>query len=295
MRIPYAAAATVLVIVLASSLSAEPWGLSVDASLMLTETAYSDSWVGGEAGSISWALNSNSLAERQLSPVVHTKNTLKLAFGQTHSQDEESKDWAKPVKSTDLIDLESVLRLTLGGFVDPFLAARAESQFLDASEVEHKKYVNPLKLTESAGVARVLIGLEELEWTARLGAGLRQHVNRDVLVDSASFTRETQTANDGGLEFVTDFKSILADERITYTSKLSIFQALFYSESDELEGLPNEDYWKSPDINWENIFTANITNYLMVNLYSQILYDREIDRRGRIKQTLSLGLTYKLI
>ncbi|MBT7617797.1 MAG: hypothetical protein HN590_10995, partial [Calditrichaeota bacterium] len=60
----------------------------------------------------------------------------------------------------------------------------------------------------------------------------------------------------------------------------------------DLEGLPNEEYWKAVDINWENIFTANITKYLMVNLYLQLLYDKEVDLGGRLKQTLSLGLTY---
>lgn len=100
---------------------------------------------------------------------------------------------------------------------------------------------------------------------------------------------------DGGVDFVIDFKSLLANDRITFTSKLSIFKALFYSEVEELEGLSSEEYWKSPDINWENIFTAGITKYLMVNLYIQILYDKELDLSMRFKQTLALGLTYKFI
>jgi hypothetical protein len=29
-------------------------------------------------------------------------------------------------------------------------------------------------------------------------------------------------------------------------------------------------------------------------LYMQLLYDKEIDLKGRFKQTLALGLTYKL-
>jgi len=87
----------------------------------------------------------------------------------------------------------------------------------------------------------------------------------------------------------------MARERITFTSKLSLFQALFYSEADKLKGQVNEDYWKSLDVNWENTFTASISKFLMVNLYVQLLYDREIARGGRFKQTLSLGLTYKLI
>ena len=39
----------------------------------------------------------------------------------------------------------------------------------------------------------------------------------------------------------------------------------------------------------------DVTKYLMVNLYTKFLYDKEVDLGGRFKQTLSLGVTYKLI
>ena len=276
-----------------TSVSAEPWKLEADVNLTLTQNNYSDNWVGGEAGSISWAFNSNWLAERQLSAKIHSKSTLKLLFGQTHSQDLETKDWAKPVKSTDLIDLESVLRFTLGAFVDPFIGARIETQFLDQSDSGIDRLVNPIKFTESAGIAKVFIKEEKREWTVRLGAGVRQYLNRDVL-NVATDERETLTSNDGGFVFDSEFKTPLAADRITFQSKLTVFKALFYSEKDDLVGLPNEDYWKAPDVNWENIFTACITEHLMVNLYIQLLYDKEIALAGRFKQTLALGLTYKL-
>jgi hypothetical protein len=277
-----------------STRAQEPWNLSVDANLTLTQNAYSDNWVGGEAGALSWTFNSNSLAEKQLAGWVHTKNTLKLMFGQTHNQDVETKDWAKPVKSTDLIDFESVFRFTLESIVDPFAGLRIETQFLDQSDPEMDRYVNPVKITESFGVARVLIKEEKREWTVRLGGGLSQFINRDVL-NTGTGERETLTSNDYGVTFDSEFKTPLAGERISFSSKLTVYEALHYSEADELKGQPNEDDWKSPDVNWENIFTAGITKYLMVNLYIQLLYDKEIDKAGRFKQTLSLGLTYKFI
>jgi len=272
--------------------AADPWARSMDANLTLTQSTYSDNWAGGEAGNITWTFNSNWLAEKHLSPLVHNKNTLKLSFGQTHIQDADSKDWAKPTKSTDLIDLETLFSLTFGGFVDPFAAGRLESQFLDASDPAKSRYLNPLKFTESFGVIRYLMKDDKREWSTRLGGAFRQFVDRDFLVDTDQ--RETQTSNDGGIEFVSELKSPLAGERITVSNKLTVFQALFYSKSDELKGLPNEDDWRAPDVNWENIFTIGITRYLMVNLYTQLLYDKEVDKGGRFKQTLSLGFTYKM-
>jgi len=294
MKVLFVVAVTVLALAVVSPLSAEPWALSVDANLTLTQNAYSDNWAGGEAGVLSWTSNSNALAEKQLHSWLHTRNTLKLSFGQTHSQDRETKAWAKPVKSNDLIDLETVWRFTLGGFVDPFVSGRLETQFLDASDPAKERIFNPLTFTESFGVARVLIKGDKREWTNSLGAGLRQHLNREAL-DTLPNKRQTETTNDGGLSFVSDFHTPMAKERIAFTSKLSLFQALFYSEADKLKGQVREDYWKSLDVNWENTFTASISKYLMVNLYMQLLYDKEIARGGRLKQTLSLGLTYKLI
>jgi hypothetical protein len=274
--------------------TADPWALTVDANLTLAQTAYSNNWVGGEAGNVTWALSSIWLAEKRLQPLVHNKNTLKLSFGQTHSQDVDSKDWARPTKSTDLIDFETIFNLTLGGFVDPFAAGRWESQFLDASDPEKDRYVNPLKFTESLGIIRYLMKEGGREWSIRLGGAFRQFVDRDVFVDADQGLRETQTSNDGGIEFVSELKSPLAGEKISVSNKLIAFQALFYSKSDELKGQPNEDYWKSPDINWENILTIGVTKYLMVNLYNQLLYDKEVNKGGRFKQTLSLGFTYRL-
>ncbi len=284
----------VTTLAITSSLFAEPWTAAVDANLTLTQNAYSDNWVGGESGSLSYASNANFLAEKQLSTKVHNKNGLRLAFGQTYNQDKETKEWSDPVKSTDLIDFETVFRFTLGAFVDPFAAGRFESQFYDDSDPGLDRFFNPVDFTESLGIARVLIKEEKREWAVRLGAGLRQHLNRDML-DTLTNQRETEKTNDGGIEFVTDFTTPLARERMTFTSKFTLFKALFFSESDKLTGQPNEDYWQYPDINWENTFTANIISYVMVNLYVQLLYDKEIDPGARFKQTLSLGLTFKII
>ena len=285
---------SILFLLISTAAHAEPWTLLADVNLTATQSAYSDNWVGGEAGALSWTLNSNWLAEKQLNPKFHTKNTLKLLFGQTHNQDLETKDWAKPVKSTDRIDFESVLRFTLGGFVDPYAGLRIESMFLDQSDPELDRYVNPVKFTESVGIARVFFKEEHRELVMRLGPALRQFLDRDRY-DITTDTRNNFTSNDAGFIFDTDFKTPLADDKITYQSKLTVYQALYYSEKDALAGLPEADYWKALDVNWENTFTAGITEHLMVNLYIQLLYDKELDLAGRLKQTLSLGITYKLM
>ena len=143
MRLPVTILCVAFVVGAASTLHVEPWSTSVDANVTLTQNAYSDNWDGGEVGSMSWTFFSNSLAEKQISPRVHNKNTLKLLFGQNHNQDKDTKNWGKPEKSNDLIDFESVLRFDLGGFVGLFAGARIESQFLDARDPEKDRLFNP--------------------------------------------------------------------------------------------------------------------------------------------------------
>jgi len=246
--------ALVILLVCYSSGYADKWEKALDLNLTLTQNSYSDSWVGGEAGSVSWMANSNFKAAKQLSPKLNWSNTLKLAFGQTHQQEQETKQWRKPFKSTDLIDIT---------------------------------------LSESAGASKEFYKTEETEFLSRVGFGLRQMINREI-VDTLQEKTETRTTNDGGFESVTDFKASLAQGKISYSTKLTLFKAIFYSESDELQGTPQQDYWKSVDVNWENILSASITKYLTVNLYFQFLYDKEIDLKGRFKETLALGLTYRL-
>jgi hypothetical protein len=286
--------ALIILMVSVGAPHADPWQRSVVANLTLTQNAYSDSWTGGETGSISWTFNSNSVFERQFTPRLNNKNTLVLFFGQTHAEDRETKKWASPVTSTDRIDFETVFRFTLNRIVDPYASGRIETQFIDQSDPANERAVNPVLFTESFGVAKVLMKAGKREWTARLGAGLRQHLDRGAL-DPSSGEKRTTTTSDAGALFVSDFATPLADTAITVASRLSVYKALYFSESKRLEGKYDMDYWKSPDVNWEGVFTANITKYLMVNLYMQLLYDKEVNLAGRFKESLALGITYKLM
>ncbi|MCP4633520.1 MAG: DUF3078 domain-containing protein [candidate division Zixibacteria bacterium] len=276
-----------------ASFAAE-WEISADLSLNVTQNAYSDNWTGGEAGAISWVSLANISAQKQLSEKYHWKNTGKFGFGQTHQQDVETKDWKVPEKSTDKIDIESVLKITLDAFVDPYIAERIESQFLDNSEPKLKRLFNPILFTTSAGASKTIYKKDKDEILTRVGLAIRNHMNR-VVADTINFDKtETETLTDGGLEWVTDVKYTITPERFRYEGKLSIFQAFFNSKSDDLKGLENEDYWRAPDINWENLFTASVSKYVQVTLYIQWLYDKEIDKGGRFKESLAMGLTYKL-
>lgn len=310
------------------------WYPSMEGGVTLTQSAYSDNWNGGDKGSIVWVANLNATAENQLSAKVNSMNTLKLAYGQTHQQKADvdgDRSWDRPDKSTDLIAEESVLRFTLQGLVDPYAAFNFESQFQDASDpLGRTLSLNPMKFKESVGVARQFINLEDRSLLSRLGFTMRQSVRKFFVEDAPSKTTASESGNDGGLEWVTEYKTKLAEKRVTWSSRLGVYQPFFYSGKDELEDIAPDsllaagldpdvaDFSTTVDVDFENIFTTQITKIISVNLYTRWVYDKydnsvsprigedgnlsdpalvrsAVRKSGQFKQTLGIGLTYRFI
>jgi len=68
---------------------------------------------------------------------------------------------------------------------------------------------------------------------------------------------------------------------MAYSSRLKLFSA--FEDIDQL------------DAKWENNITARVAKYINITLRVDILYDRDINPRAQWKQTLTIGLSYKLI
>ena len=241
-------------------------------------------------GSFSWVGNINGNAEKQLSELFKYRGQLKLSFGQTVTQDDETESWSKPKKTSDLIDWENVGLFLIGSHVDPYVAFRLESQFYDASNDAKKLYLNPLILTESAGISHRFYEHDKDHITSRLGGAVKQTITQFV-IDDVTLETETTTENAVGIESVTDVILSFHDN-LQWTSKLSLFQGLYDSVDDEES---SSDDWKTIDVDWENYLTAQVTRIIAVTFYTQILYDKQVIDKARFKETLGLGLKFSLI
>lgn len=310
------------------------WYPMAETGLTLTQSSYSDNWAGGDKGSIVWTAILNSSLENQLNEKVNWFNTLKLAFGQTHQQKVASNGervWDNPEKSTDLVEFETIFRFTLGWHVDPYASGRVESQLYDVSDPQGRGLkLNPVKLKEAVGFARHFINEEDRSLMARVGAAFRQ-TSRRVFTSAAPATgTESVTTNDGGVEFVADYNTKVLEDRVTWTSKLIVMQPFFYSEKSKFEGLTEAqlttagldnkiaDFTTTVDVDWENIFTTQITKIISVNLYVRWIYDKydnsvppkldengditnaadvkaAVRKAGQFKQTMAIGLTYRFL
>lgn len=270
--------------------TAEPWKVEVNANTTTAVNSYSDNWTGGEAGSFNWASQFTGIAERQFSPKLNNKATLKLQFGQTEIQDKKSKTWDIPQKSSDLIDAEELFRFTLGAWADPYASLHAISQFLDGSDSLFQRYVNPVDMTESVGASRTLKKTDLTDWSTRLGLAVRQYIDRDKL-DVLTGNRSTDVTNDGGFELNMDYKVSNAAKWTTFASTLRIYEAVISSKSDEFTG-DKENDWRNPHVKWENTLSLTVAKYLMLNLSAFAYYDKDLDTNVRLKETFSAGLTY---
>lgn len=246
-------------------------------------------------------------------------------------EDPKGRVWDRPEKSTDLMALETVGRFTLDKFLDPFFSFRGETQFVDESSPIGKIRFNPITLKETAGVARVFEKTEDREAISRLGFGFRQTIAKSF-TDPLTKAKESFVATDGGIDWQTTVTRPILKKRVIYKGSLGVFKPFFYSKSGDLKEFdaladsaatangmthrPVADFWKQVDVNVQSTFTAQITKVLSVNLFAQWVYDKfdaaanvdttlpldvltaELDRnirtQGQFRETLAIGLTYRL-
>ncbi len=271
------------------------WKYSILTNLTLTLNHYSGNWAGDEVSAFSWGWQFDGSAQRALAPWFTSINNLKLKFGQTSIKEENSsgnKEWEFMKKSSDLIDFESVARFTMKGFIDPFVGARAVTQFADM-RTERRVYLNPAVVTESFGAIKDILKNKFISWNARIGGAVRQSIERNYQLPD-SLRPSDKVTNDGGVEFVTNFKAVSKDNRLSYIAQIKIYEAIFSSIAEGKKETSNEKHWRYPDVTWENTLGVTLTKYIMLNFYAQLLYDKEIDSDIRFRETIGLALTYTL-
>lgn len=312
----------------ADPLAPGPWKYSALFSLNFTQSSFTQNWSGGDHGSFSWVVNTDFGAERQFNTEFNLKNRLQLAYGQSAEQKEVggTLEWDVPDKTSDLIAFESVGRFTLDRHLDPYASLRIDSQFNDTDSPYGTIMFNPVKVKESAGVARVFTKTEDSELISRIGFGLRQTFGQSFVPSTLEKVRFT--SNDGGGEWQTNATLPLLEKKVIFKGELLVFLPVFYSSAEDLKTFDAQataadptheavaDFWKTADVNFQGTFTTAITKFLSVNLFAQLVYDKfdtaanvdptmtlpdqiaeigkNVRKAGQFKETLALALNYKL-
>jgi hypothetical protein len=253
------------------------WQNELVGSLNFTQTNF-DNWAQGGENTLTWQANVNGRAVND-EEKYKWDSSGKISYGRSKLGGLESR------KSVDEVKLESVFTYLLGIYVNPYVAASAETQFTggfeytDESKSQISDFMDPGYLAQSAGV-----GYEPVdEFKTRLGFALHETITRDYPVpyaDDPETDEVEKTKVETGLESVTDFSKKLIGG-ILLTSKLELFSNL-----ESLDAV---------DVKWDNIFSAKISKYIDVSFNVKFLYDKDISEKRQIKQALSLGLTYSFL
>ncbi|NQT65868.1 MAG: hypothetical protein HQ554_06785, partial [FCB group bacterium] len=146
------------------------------------------------------------------------------------------------------------------------------------------KIFNPNIFTETFGIAKVFIKYDAQELSTRLGAAFKQYFDSNI----------DESTNDGGVEFVGEFRKPFTENVIKYSTTLNLYKPLVYSESESLENTVFEDDWKQVRMDWQHNVDISLTSLINLKLYVQLLYNEMIIDEIQFKETLGLGLSYKL-
>lgn len=305
------------------------WYPSLEGGVNLTQAAYSENWKGGETGSVSWNAFLNGSAEKQVNPGLNWFSTMQLLYGQTRRQEidgDGNRSWGDAEKSADLIQLESLLRVTRGWAVDPYFSLRFESYFQDVTDPFGRElWVNPMTFKESAGIARKFYDTESNQFLVRLGATARESYRRFYASDTGDDTF-SETSWDAGAELIVDHR-LEFNERVSYASRLSVYKPFTWSKNEVFEALGPDsltaaglspdiaDYATTADIDFQVSLTTKVTKFISFNFFVEWLYDKydntvvpivddngsltnpeavsySVRKKGQFKQTLGIGLTY---
>jgi len=266
-----------MLIALSASASVEKKG---DMGLSLSFDNYSDNFLTESANNITGGFSFNLKINYKPAEIFMLENNLLSELGYSVFENDTSGEWLEPVKSSDNIDMESIGRLMPGWFADPYVSFRLKTYFTDNTD-SVTMYLNPLTISQGMGIGRYLVNNEKTQISLRTGLSAVEYFTRQQYVaDSMRFTTEA------GFEAVGDMSSVIA-ENVNYTGRLRLFKALIKSTSVN-------DNWRSPDLEFENILTASVNEYININFNVKLLYDKDKDADLMHSENLSITVNYSL-
>jgi hypothetical protein len=249
------------------------WKKEVVGNLNFTQNNF-DNWASGGEDSWAWQLNIDVKFEND-QETYNWSNTGKFSFGQTKVGDADSR------KAADELKLESVYTHIFGTYINPYIAVTAKTQiskgyeYTDVGKIAISNLLDPGYFTQSVGYKPN----ETIK--TRFGATIKE-----TLADEFPFADDPETMKfekmrtEYGAESVTDLE-LKASKNIMFKSKLELFS--------------NFEAINEVDVNWDNILTAKVSEYINVSFNFNLFYDRNITTSRQIKQTLAVGLSYNFL
>ncbi|MCK5741771.1 MAG: DUF3078 domain-containing protein [Chlorobi bacterium] len=253
-----------------------PWQSKGVLGFNLSQMAFSD-WSQGGDDAMTYTFTGN-FGLNYTGKVWNFKNSLKVAYGQTKLG---SGDF---ITNDNEFYLESVIARKFGWAVDPFFSNIVRTQVAPGNEYSEGDPIRISDIFDPGYISQALGFTFDKNKTVktRLGVALQETFTSkfpkysddpETLDELETFKLET------GIESVTDVEYAFMDNML-FKSKLRLFTRF-----------DDPAVW---DVRWDNIISAKINKYFVVNLNILVVYEKSQSLRTQIKEALQLGVTYIL-
>lgn len=240
-------------------------------SINLSQIAF-DNWIQGGENSLSFLSLLNAGAYYK-SKVWFLANRLKVSYGASNTSSQ--------FKTTDNeLRIENILIRDLSWKVNPYFSNEIRTGIVNGYEYNEDSrnqitaFFDPGYITQSLGFI-----FARKVFSTRLGIGLQEtftnkfnkYSDDEETVDIEKFKIET------GIESVSEANYDFL-ENMVYTGRLRLFSRF-----------NSMDVW---DVNWENILTAKVNDYINVNFTYNLIYQQDQTYRTQTKEALQVGFSY---
>ena len=255
-----------------------PWKRDAVANFNIASSYYHE-WAAGGEDNLAWTFKLQGSAVRDGAD-WNWASKGSAEFGQMKLGERSIR------KTSDEIKGETVLSRKLSRYLNPFVAATAQTQFArgykypadSLPRIAVSSFLDPLYLTQSVGV-----GSKPTEWIqTRLGAALRE-VRTDEFIAYSDDPKTDEIEDwkiEPGAEWVTDYKQTIA-ERLLLQSTFSAFA--------------NFKGWDEILVVWTSSATFQLAKYINVNASSELRHDVQKSEAWQWKHVLALGLNYTIL
>lgn len=242
-------------------------------SINLSQIAFENWTQGGEN-----AMSFSSIANLGL--FYKTKgwfnsNKLKVAYGRSKSSE-------RYFTTDNELRLENVIIREFGWKINPYFSNEVRTGLANgfdykvSPEQQISAFFDPGYISQSLGFI-----YSQKVFQTRLGIGLQETFTNkyNQYTDDETTTSIEKFKIDTGIESVSEANYEFMKNMI-YTGRLRLF-----SRFNSL------GVW---DVNWDNIITAKVNDYINVNFNFNLIYQKDQSVKTQIKEALQLGFSYVL-
>jgi hypothetical protein len=258
-----------------SAANASKWFPDAAIALNISQISLNN-WTQGGDNSLTWAITGTN-GVKYLGDEWTFRNNIKATYGRAKLGNQDFRT------NENELYLETVLSKRISWEVDPYFSNTIRTSITKGYNYkvtpyqEIANFFDPGYVTQGLGFTYD----KTAGFKTRMGFAVKETFtdNNRNYSDDTSTTKKEAFKVETGLESATNIDYELL-ENFTVKSALRLFTRY-----------ENLDTW---DVRWDNTFIAKINEFINVNLNMLVIYERKQSLRTQMKESLQLGLMYKI-